>query len=245
MQCLNKCQMMLYLSQFGYTKEEKDKMKSHIDSCEACQAFRDRIAHQLSEALVRSRNQCQWVQNHLTDYLDSELDSSETNRVTQHVKQCEVCHYYLKHAEQTFAEMKLDQATEEVPDAVTSRLKKAIHKIQKQMKHSENFQKHMGAIQRLFHDLSEYIELQLTPVQLAFRGKTHLFEKEIEHTGGHLVVNIQDSDRIMRIRSSDDLELFQGKSDESGFVIFQELLPGTYKIIVEGYEIDSVRRVKL
>ena len=245
MRCLSDIQMKLYLTFFGYSEQEKGQIEAHMKSCKQCSTLKEKYRKQMAEALARSRKRCHLVQDHLANYIHDGIQVVEDIHIADHLKYCEVCRYYYEKVKETMSYEEAQSLEDPLSEKLESRIKRSIAKMHKQMKLSDSIKGGIDRIQSVIMDIPEYFKLALHPVELAFLGKASLYEKEIEHGGGDLVLDVESAGRSVRLFSRDDLELGHEASDTTGFVRFEDIEKGRYKIIVDGFEITNIQRTEL
>lgn len=243
MACLTDSQVMLYLTTFGYSAEEKEKIKIHINGCGQCQELEQKYRQKITAALSRSKKTCELVQNHLPDYIHTGLQFAQDLEISSHLEECDVCRYYYEKTKKTISFEQAAKLDITVPEDLKSAIKKSTAREMAQLKLARMIDQATETVASALEGVIDYFFLTLTPIKVAVRGRISIFAREIDHKGGDLVVNVGSRELTVLLFSLDDLELGDEKSDDSGFVRFKDIDPGQYKIDVEGYEIRTVERV--
>ena len=245
MQCLSSDEMKRFLTFLGRSEQEKEKIEAHVRDCEQCASLKKKNEKRMKEALDRSRKTCRLVQDHLANYIHDGLQVVEDVHIDDHLKHCEVCRYYYEKVKKTMTYEEVQALEDPLPEKLESKIRKSIAKVHKQIRLSESIKGGIDRLKSYAMEVPEYFKLTLQPVEMAFLGKTSLFEKEIKHGGGDLVLDVENGDRSVRLFSVEGLELGHEVSDVRGFVRFDDIEKGMYKITVDGFEITEVRRTDL
>ncbi|MBD3291062.1 hypothetical protein GF337_19800 [candidate division KSB1 bacterium] len=161
-----------------------------------------------------------------------------------------------KHIEECYACRALNDIVKDTPEfeeimalniPVPATLKNTIDSLlsHRQAAHPENS---ALKLKDFFKDKKEHlfdkISLFLTPApQPAFLGKRLSGVKEVELTGKSVVISTGKAHAAVKIYSIKDIELQSKKTDGEGIVVFENFLPGKYKIYMEGFKIEKLNYI--
>lgn len=188
----------------------------------------------LSNPHAKVAADCPIVQEHLIEYLEGRITEIQEVDIAQHLDECEVCNFIFgqMQAPVNFEAPEIKKIP--VPHDLLSKIKNQLPPLDKQTAIRDK-------VAEKFQQLIEYFELVLIPApEPAFLNSKPLLAKSIKHEKDDLHISTGKPDLIVRLFTTQDIEIGQEKSDRDGMVVFPKLPDGEYKISVAGHQIADI-----
>ncbi len=248
MDCLEKTQLVLYLTTFGLDADERRAYEQHLAACPKCRDKIKRMQQRWRDLDFENEQECGAMRGSLEAHALGQLPEAESKKVLQHIGKCQACHAMLSQFS-TFPTSE-EMAAWDIP--ITSRLAESIEAaleqklgISRQRPAFERVEDSIREIVEGAKDVLKEIRLSLSPYEpaLGFRGEEEIRKSdfvEVEHPGGDLVVNAGIPGVIVELYSDRGKYLDDGESDEQGKATFLDMKPARYKIRIHGHKVDRV-----
>lgn len=220
-------QILLYLTRYGLTKEKREEIDNHLETCDECNAKKDKYFHLLAEMQNENKMACTQIENNLVDYRLEKLDEAQNQKIEDHLKTCDSCNFIYNRLNYN----KLYDIQKSSPISFSEQI----------------FNELEHYLQQIKSKLVTFANLMIQPLEPApaFLGRPTRGLKKITHHGRSIVLNIGEADHNVHLYSMKTIKLDTRKSDEFGIVTFDDFLPGDYQIQVDGYHINNIEYVKL
>ena len=242
MNCLEKTQLILYLTTFGLDADERRAYEHHLAECPKCRDKINRMQQRLRELDFENEQECGARRDSLEAYALGQLPDAEQEKVLHHAGECQACNTLLRRLSKFFAPEEVAAWKIPIPPRLAKNIERAL---EQKFGHSAAGlgDKFRELAQKVKDSLKE-IRLSLSPLEpaLGFRGEAEIRKSdfvEVEHPGGDLVVNAGISGVIVELYSDRGKYLDDDESDEQGTVTFRDMKPGLYKIKVHGHRIEK------
>ncbi|MBN2093122.1 zf-HC2 domain-containing protein, partial [candidate division KSB1 bacterium] len=221
-------QILLYLTQYGLTEQKRQEFESHLIHCEDCNARIEHFSGLLSKVTTENRLECEQIEDDLIDYNFGDLDTSRMEQIKLHLDECESCRYLASRLKIAMAETNENHSRKSLS---------LPHKYQI-----------MENVRIIKSKIGTIINLLISPLEPApaFMGKNETRNlKRIQHSGGDLILNLNDYGMKASLLTLNNVELDFQISDECGLAIFSDFLPGMYHILIEGVQIKKLEYAQL
>lgn len=238
MNCPTKEDLLLHLTDDFGEPHADEALPEHLKTCPNCRDQARTLERVLDTMQQESGRDCEAAIASLLDNLKNQTPAVEGSAVDEHLQECRACNnlWLSLNQELSYDEvMALDFA---VPDS----LKQRIEKILASHLGQSPLQNVLDALVHQVDDLVDRITLILQPNPTpVFLGSAVTGTAQIETTSTRdLYIDVGKADRTVKIFSENDVELGQQLSGPAGTVVFKDFVPATYKLYVEGFEIQEV-----
>jgi hypothetical protein len=242
MDCLEKTQLILYLTTFGLDAGERRAYEQHLAECPKCRDKINRMQQRLRDLDFENQQECQTMRDSLEAHALGQLADAEQEKVLHHAGECQACKMFLDRLSKFFSSEEVAAWKIRIPPRLAKNIERALE--QKFRNSAAGLRDKIPELVQEVKDFVKKIRLSLSPFEpaLGFRGEEESRKSdfvEVEHSGGDLVVNAGISGVIVELYSDRGKYLDDGESDEQGKVTFRDMKPGLYKIKVHGHRIEK------
>lgn len=238
MECPTKEDLLLHLVNDFDDSPADDPIPEHLEACLNCRSQARALERVLDTMQYESGRDCDAAVAKLLDDLKNPTPAAEGNEADEHLQECRACNTLRLSLTQelSFAEVMALDFT--VPDS----LKQRIEKILPRPLGQSPIKDVIDALVHQVDDLVDRITLILQPNPApVFLGSAVPGTVQIETTSTRdLYIEVGEANRTVKIFSENNIELGQQISSAAGTVVFKDFVPATYKLCVEGFDIQGV-----
>ena len=238
MQCPTKEDLILHLvDDFGESRVD-DTLPEHLETCSKCRGQVRTLERVLDTMQQESGRDCDAAISKLLDDFKTQAPAVEQGDIDEHLQECRACNTLRLSLTQELSFEEVMAADFTVPDS----LKKRIEKVLTNPLDQSPIKDIIDALVHQVDDLVDRITLILQPNPApVFLGSALPGTAQIETTSTRdLYIEVGEANRTVKIFSEKNIELGQQISSPTGTVVFKDFVPATYKLCVEGFDIQGV-----
>jgi len=238
MECPTKEDILLHLVNDFEEQREGDAIPKHLETCSDCHSRARALEDVLDAMQQQGGRECDVVIANLLDYLKEKKTPVDGIDMEEHLQECKACQTLRLDLAQELSYDEVMALDFPVPDS----LKQRIEKILASASDSSPIADAIDSLINQVDDLVDRITLILRPLPApAFLGSVVMGTAQIETTSTRdLHVDVGAAGRLVKIFSENEIELDRQVSGPNGAVVFKDFVPATYKLFVEGFEIQEV-----
>lgn len=236
MECPEKTDLISFIMEKYLSYDEAVQIKQHLRECDICRTNYAELKGKIDRMMLENKQECEMYRARLMQF---HLESGKIPD-SKHIEECDACRALNDIVEDNPEFEKIVNLDFPVPESLTNTIDSLLSR--KGTAYQENpAYKLKEFFKEKEEHLFEKVVLFLTPApQPAFLGKRSSGVKNVEFTGKSIVIATGKAHATVKIYSIKNTELESKKTDEEGIVVFENFLPGKYKILVENHKISQL-----
>ncbi|MGP8330235.1 MAG: anti-sigma factor family protein [Methanosarcinaceae archaeon] len=243
MKHLSRAEFTLYLGSLGLSGSQRQQIARHLSECAKCSRELSRIQLELKNMNSKNTTECQLISQQLIPYIEVELEPQKMTEIEQHLNQCDRCRILYNKIMELPSWEQVAATAVEIPAYVQKYIENAVILELKKTQKQPHRQVIQEKVVRDVNKIMNRVTLFFRPIQPAavFRKGKSTELKVIEHPGGDLLLHTGLSAVLIELSSIFDDFTVNGKTDDTGEIVFIDLKKGDYVVNAAGYKLAQIK----
>jgi predicted anti-sigma-YlaC factor YlaD len=235
MKCLTRNNIIELLVNDFQGELERAEIRKHLDECTGCREQYRKTEKEVEEKMQSAKTECALVQDNLLNYPNSNTAIATAINFNAHLADCDACQFIHQQVTKELSFKEANALDYPVPESLIQKIERLLPKVKEPPVKAPIFN---------LSKIVDHIVLTLAPAPApAFLGSHIAGAAKIKIPARDLKVNVGAPGRVVKIFSMNNDELDRQVSDQEGMVKFEDFDPGTYQMIVEGFDVKDIQEI--